>query len=45
MHNCISCNKKINTILNLSCKHQICLTCLVKLNTIKCPNCHTNLIN
>ena len=45
MYKCKNCDKEKYTILNLSCKHQICLSCLIKLTNIECPICHKNLVN
>ena len=45
MYTCIICKENKNTILNLSCKHQMCLPCLIKLNHLQCSICHKNLLN
>ena len=44
--NCINCkNKTKNIILNLKCKHQLCLDCLIQLSNIECPRCKINFID
>ena len=45
MFSCKLCNKKTKSILTLSCKHQICLNCLIQLTKIECPYCSINLSN
>ena len=40
MYTCINCNEEKETILSLSCEHQICLKCLIKSSTFKCLICN-----
>ena len=45
MHTCKICCIETKTIVILSCKHQICLNCLIKLTKSECPFCNISLLN
>ena len=42
MNECCICYEK-KSIVSLSCKHSVCLFCLIKLNKTKCPYCRCDL--
>ena len=45
MYKCEKCDKEQQAILILSCKHQMCLQCLIKLTKSECPCCNISLLN